>query len=83
MSRASELVKKVCEGAKLKLEVGDKVQYSKAWLRSTGSYTGDFPRAKGVITKLEKLGSLFLAVIDWNYPDIPSKVNVANLKKLK
>jgi len=66
-----------------KLKVGDIVQYSKKWLRSTGSHTGDLPRAKGKITKLDKLGAMDLAHIDWDKKDIPPKVIVANLEKVR
>jgi hypothetical protein len=65
------------------IEVGDTVQYSRTWLRSTSTFTGDFPRAKGKVTAIKDLGGLQIATIDWGNPDIPERVNVANLSKVK
>jgi hypothetical protein len=64
------------------IEVGDNVRYSRNWLQSTATHTGDLPRAKG-ITAIKDLGSLKIATIDWDLPDIPERVNVANLSKVK
>ena len=64
------------------IEVGDTVQYSRDWLRSTGQYTGDIPFAKGKVIELKPLGDITLAIIDWNDREIPSKVNVKNLSKV-
>ena len=62
------------------VKIGDTVAYTKQWLQSTGSYTGDLPRAKGKITGLKQLGSeLTLAEIEWDTPDLPARVNVKNL----
>ncbi|MDZ4858036.1 MAG: hypothetical protein SGI88_03565 [Candidatus Hydrogenedentes bacterium] len=61
---------------------GDQVAYSAAWLRSTGQYTGDVPFARGVVKKLVPLGQTTLAEVDWGNPDIPSRVNVANLSRV-
>jgi hypothetical protein len=62
------------------LQVGDTVAYSKQFLQSTGSFTGDLPRARGKITALIPVGKeVTLAEIDWNLPDIPARVNVKNL----
>ena len=60
------------------IEVGDTVPYSRAWLQSTSTTTGDLPRAK-----IKDLGSLKIATIEWDKPDIPERVNVANLTKVK
>ncbi|HWY87125.1 MAG TPA: hypothetical protein VNX28_10390 [Gemmataceae bacterium] len=61
------------------LKVGDKVAYSKAFLQSTGSYTGDIPHARGEVTALISIGETTLAEITWDKPDLPAKVNVKNL----
>lgn len=62
------------------IQVGDTVGYSKAFLQSTGLYTGDVPHARGKVTALISLGTeTTLAEIDWNKPDLPPRVNVANL----
>ena len=65
------------------IKVGDQVAYSAAWLRSTGSYTGELPQARGVVkVTLKETGGLKLALIQWDRPDIPDTVNVANLVKV-
>jgi hypothetical protein len=61
------------------LKVGDKVAYSKAFLQSTGSYTGDIPHARGKVTGLISIGETTLAEIAWDRPDMPTRVNVKNL----
>lgn len=66
-----------------KIGVGDQVRYSRQWLQSTGTFTGDLPRAKGVVTAIKDYGSTKIATIDWGNPEIPERVNVANLSKVK
>jgi hypothetical protein len=63
--------------------VGDTVQYSRQWLQSTGTHTGNLPRAKGVVTAIKSYGSTKIATIEWDRPDVPERVNVANLSKVK
>jgi hypothetical protein len=66
------------------INVGDTVAYSKAFLQSTGQYTGDVPHARGKVTALVPIGTeTILAEIDWNTPDIPARVNVKNLTTAK
>ena len=66
------------------VQVGDTVAYSKQFLQSTGQYTGDAPLARGKVTGLPTLGSLVLAEIAWEGdPDLPGKVNVKNLSRVK
>jgi len=65
------------------ISVGDTVRYSRQWLQSTGTHTGDLPRAKGTVTAIKDLGSLKIATIDWDKPDVPERVNIANLSKVK
>ena len=64
------------------IEAGDTVAYSKQWLRSTGQMTGDAPFARGQVTGLVSLGSLVLAEIAWDKPDLPTRVNVKNLSRV-
>lgn len=64
------------------IQVGDRVCYSKRFLQSTGQYSGDVPQARGTVTALTPVGSNILADIDWNDPEIPSRVNVANLSRV-
>lgn len=65
------------------LAVGDRVQFSKQFLQNTGQYTGEMPRARGVIEEIEPLGKsgTYLATIDWDQvPDeVPDTVNLVNL----
>jgi hypothetical protein len=68
---------------KFSVSVGDKVAYSVQFLKSIGCYTGDMPQARGTVTKVQTFGgSLELATIEWNMPDMPEKVNVQNLAKV-
>ncbi|MCY2985011.1 MAG: hypothetical protein NTY15_15410 [Planctomycetota bacterium] len=64
------------------IAVGDKVCYSRTFLQSTGQLTGDVPFARGIVTAIESLGETKLAAIDWDNPDMPQRVNVANLSKV-
>jgi hypothetical protein len=62
-----------------KIKPGDHVAYSAAFLQSTGQFAGDLPHAKGHVTALITLGETTLAEIAWDTPDLPRRVNVANL----
>jgi hypothetical protein len=62
-----------------KIKIGDRVAYSAAFLQSTGQYAGDAPHAKGEVKALVPLGETTLAEIEWDHPDLPERVNVANL----
>jgi hypothetical protein len=66
------------------LAIGDRVAYSRSWLRSIGAYTGDLPHAKGTITGLKTLSrEITLADVAWEgNPDIPGRVNVRNLCRI-
>lgn len=66
------------------IKVGDQVAYSKRFLQSIGTYTGDMPQAKGKVTALESIGKeLTLAEIVWEgEADLPQRVNVKNLCKV-
>jgi hypothetical protein len=48
----------------------------------TGQYTGDVPQGRGVVTALVPLGDTTLAEIEWNNPELPKRVNVANLSRV-
>jgi hypothetical protein len=62
------------------LKVGDIVAYRRQFLQSVSCFTGDIPRAKGKITALVPVGKeLTLAEIEWDLPDLPTRVNVKNL----
>jgi hypothetical protein len=64
------------------IKVGDRVCYSRQFLRSTGQVTGDIPFARGEVTELIALGSMTLAAIAWDQPDLPPRVAVANLARV-
>jgi len=65
------------------IKPGARVSYSVQFLRSIGeSPTSPLCHARGIVTALEPIGSITLAVIDWQDPipePIPERVNVANL----
>ncbi len=65
------------------LVMGDRVKYSVVWLRSTGSYTGPIPFARGEIVGMKWLSkATVLAVVDWDndiLKELPTTINVANL----
>ena len=65
-----------------KFNIGDKVAYSVQFLKSIGMSHSDMSRARGTITGLKTIGITVLAEIDWNDPEIPSRVNVVNLAKV-
>lgn len=63
-------------------EVGDIVRYRSEFLCNIGVHTGDLCFCSGSVQKLEVVtGSLVLAYIEGDRPDIPGKVNVKNLEK--
>lgn len=63
-------------------QVGDMVKYSANFLRSTGMYTGDIPFAKGRVTHIDPKFGGGLATIEWDRPDVPPRVLLANLVKV-
>lgn len=64
------------------MNIGDSVAYSVQFLESIGMSHSGLARARGKIEKIEALGSITIAYIDWKDPDIPLKVNVKNLAKV-
>lgn len=64
------------------IQPGDVVCYSAKFLRSISCYTGDMPQARGKVTGLVPLGEVTLAEIEWNSPDLPTRVNVKNLSRI-
>jgi hypothetical protein len=61
-------------------KIGDYVKYGRKWLQSAGVYTGNLPRGVGQIIDIEALGNgTNLVVIQWNFEDIPKRVNTKNL----
>ncbi len=65
------------------IQIGDTVAYSEAFLRSISCHIGNLPRARGNVTGLVQVGPyVTLAEIDWDLPDLPARVNVANLSRV-
>jgi hypothetical protein len=63
------------------MKIGNKVAYSVQFLRSIGEGpTSPMCHARGEITDLTNYGANFiLATVQWDNPDMPDKVNTANL----
>ena len=61
---------------------GTRVKYTANFLRSIGAQTGDLAFARGVVTKISKLGSSDIASLQWDRDKVyPASVNVLNLEK--
>lgn len=61
------------------LEPGDRVCFSRAFLRNTGQFTGRVPFAVGYIVSLKDLGDdLVIAFVHWE-DGVLGPVNVHNL----
>lgn len=64
------------------LRIGNKVKYSAKWLRSTGTYTGPLPFARGHITEIRAFSKSGLATVKWDNDydnEVPTKILCANL----
>ncbi len=69
------------------IKVGDKVAYSRNFLKSTGMITGPTPFARGVVTDIKRYGSVVIASVDWGHTlpktdDDGDKIAVGNLVKV-
>lgn len=62
----------------MSINVGSKVRFKGAFLKSIGAYTGTLGQAKGTVTSLKELGSLRIAQIKWEDGE-ESGANVSNL----
>lgn len=63
-------------------KIGDRVQYTRQWLRSTGQLAGDIPHATGRIIGLAPVSNgLDIATIEWNRPGLSTKVLTSNLTR--
>lgn len=65
------------------LQVGDRVRYRGEFLRSIGAFTGSLGQARGKVVNLKPVGQLVIATIDWGRNDVPDKVNVKNLERIR
>lgn len=61
--------------------VGNRVMYSRQWLRSVGIFSGPVPFAVGKIIGIDTLGKSGpqIAQIRWADPDMPQRVLTSNL----
>ena len=70
-----------------KLNIGDRVRFSSAWLRSTSSATSPVARLRGTVTEVKSLGSSNqYATIEWDYlyfAERQTTVLCNNLQKVK
>ena len=65
------------------IDVGDQVGYSRDFLRSCELVTSVVPFARGIVTKLEPIGTGWLARVDWGVTDLPPWINVVNLARVQ
>jgi len=66
------------------IQVGDTVGYSKRFLERTGELTGELSSARGEVKALLPQGNnKTLAVVDWQTPGLPRRVNVKILSTIK
>ena len=75
-----------CANPPEEIRKGDVVMYARAFLRSTGQYTGPIPFMKGMVVDVEKKkGMPDVAHVLWNYEDpseeVMHRVLVTNLVK--
>jgi hypothetical protein len=62
---------------------GDRVQYARQWLRSTGQLAGDIPHATGRIISLSPVSNgLDIATIEWDRPGLSARVLTSNLVRM-
>ena len=52
--------------SKTTYKAGDRVAYGRGFLKSFCIYTGDMPRMRGTIQKVEKFGDNQLCYIEWD-----------------
>ena len=59
-----------------KIKIGDYVCYSREW-------SGNTPQGSGRVINIEVVYPEFeLAIVEWNFKDIPAQINVKNLIRL-
>lgn len=62
-------------------EIGDRVAYKAAWLRSVGA-DRELAQARGKVVGLQKLGQNTLVEIEWESGDFPKRVLAPNICKV-
>jgi len=71
----------------MEIKIGDKVQLSAKFLRSTATYMGPIPFMKGIVKDVYSFNHFLgkgpkIAVVNWDIPDYPEKILTSNLNKL-
>lgn len=61
-----------------KFSVGEKVKFSRDFLRNTGQYTGDVPFARGIVQEVSDLVDMQLVTVQWDTLGV-SKALASNL----
>lgn len=65
------------------MRIGDRVRFKAEWLRSTGSFTGPVPFARGTVTRIEPLHRSERSVVwvQWDEAEgVPPKALNVNLE---
>jgi len=66
------------------IKIGDTIAYSQSFLDRQNRYPTNMPTAQGKVKALHKIQSgTILADIEWNKRDLPKRVDVKNLTKIK
>jgi hypothetical protein len=66
-----------------KLQVGDIVALSKAFIERQSWYAKSMPRPRGEVTAVLYVDKVILADVEWDKPGIPKRINVKNLTTAK
>lgn len=75
---------RVMSRRRVTIQVGDRVCYRVAFLRSIGCTIGEMPRARGTVTAMRPFGGEgnHLCSITWESGDWPARVLCQNLAKV-
>lgn len=65
------------------IQVGERVQLSRQWVKENRRTGTDLAKAEGVVTAIEDHDGRRLATIEWDRPEVPDLVNVLNLSRVK
>ncbi len=63
------------------MQIGDKVRYAQAFLRSISCYAGPMACAVGTVVAMDTFGICgdYLATVDWHGEDLPTRILSCNL----
>ncbi len=66
------------------LQVGDAVRFARAFLQSTYQTSRYWTGARGRVVDLQPVSrAVFVVVVQWDRPDLPTRVLNSNLEKVK